>query len=159
MRAVSGARFTFNWNLSLGGHAVAPDQVYPGDAYVDAIGLDFYNFGSPDEQSDKRWQGYASRPYGLDWLATFASDHRKPLTVPEWGTGQMADARSGGGDDPQFIERSVRWFGSHSVRYACYFDADQPGSFQTRISDNSKPRSAQVLRRLFAGVPSAPGAQ
>jgi Glycosyl hydrolase family 26 len=43
IRAVPGAHFTFDWAPNLGRAAVAPDSVYPGDAYVDVIGLDVHD--------------------------------------------------------------------------------------------------------------------
>ncbi len=44
MRAVSGANFTFCFNTAQGRNAGFDAQLpYPGDAYVDDIGLDFYD--------------------------------------------------------------------------------------------------------------------
>ena len=83
MRSVPGAHFTFNWNPSLGGHAIALDRVYPGDNFVGAIGIDLYNYQSGTMQPKNRWLEYLNKEYGLRWLARFASQHGKPLTVPE----------------------------------------------------------------------------
>ncbi|HEV2712784.1 MAG TPA: glycosyl hydrolase, partial [Gaiellaceae bacterium] len=43
MRGVPGAAFRFDWCPILGNGAVAAERAYPGDAYVDYIGLDVYD--------------------------------------------------------------------------------------------------------------------
>ena len=44
MRAVSGSSFRFDWNPIAGG-SFPVDALYPGDAWVDVIGLDVYDQG------------------------------------------------------------------------------------------------------------------
>ena len=54
MRAVSGAHFTFDWNVAMG--FADPEPMYPGDAYVDFIGADNY---------DSSWAVPVERPRRL----------------------------------------------------------------------------------------------
>ncbi len=89
MRSVPGAHFTFEWNPSRGDLGVGNlAGFYPGDKYVDYVGLDVF---------DVEWQSYPgskaefahieSGPYGLNWLAAFSKKHNKPMVFPEWGLG------------------------------------------------------------------------
>jgi len=43
MRSVPGQHFKFNWNPTNGWQQEPADQVYPGDTYVDLIGIDIYD--------------------------------------------------------------------------------------------------------------------
>lgn len=57
------------WNISMS--ATIPTSAYPGDSYVDAIGIDGYNY-----------TGYAAQ-YAT--LLAFRAEHDKPLVIGEWG--------------------------------------------------------------------------
>jgi Glycosyl hydrolase family 26 len=139
LRSVPGEAFTFDWNPALAGHGVPLEKVYPGDAYVDEIGVDIFNDGSSLLSPQQRWSQYLNKPYGLNWLAGFASRHGKRLTVPAWGTGVMKPGH-GVVDDSYFVTQVIRWFKTQHVRYACYFD-----SKTSVISDGSQPQAAKAL--------------
>lgn len=139
MRSVPGEHFTFDWNPSLLGGAVNLESVYPGDAYVDYIGVDIFNDGSTSLAARQRWTNYLDKPQGLNWLSGFASRHGKPLTVPAWGTGEMSRG-NGSLDDAYFVTHLTQWLEKHDVVFACYFD-----SLGATISNGSQPRAAQAL--------------
>jgi beta-mannanase len=63
---------------------IAADKVYPGDAYVDLIGLDVYN-QSPDLDitPQGRWSYLMNQSFGLKWHANFGGGHRKWISFPE----------------------------------------------------------------------------
>ncbi|PZR29939.1 MAG: hypothetical protein DI535_00085 [Citrobacter freundii] len=70
------------------------DAYYPGDAYVDIIGMDGYNFGT--SQSWSNWQGFGQVFGGLyDWIVQAHPD--KPVFICEMGTS------STGGDKAAWI--------------------------------------------------------
>src|SRR6202020_1798096 len=69
--------------------------------------------------------------YGLNWLASFAAQHHKPIVLPEWGLGwgtcstTRAVTGSGatcGGDNPFFIKSMSKWIATHNVFEASYWD-------------------------------------
>ena len=108
MRSVAGANFKFEWNPTLGdlgdGNLA---QYYPGDHYVDYVGVDVY------DQSWAEYPGAAAEfatmktePFGLDWIATFAAAHGKQITLPEWGLG--AGPGAGGAPISKFPIRRCR---------------------------------------------------
>jgi hypothetical protein len=104
------------------------DAVYPGDAFVDVIGVDYYDNGrSTDEAS---WNATmnattaSGNPHGLYTWQAFARRHGKPLALPEWGlqAGTVAD-----NDNPFFIRKMNEFFranagsGPGQVLYEQYF--------------------------------------
>ncbi len=166
MRSVTGQKFTFEWNPTAGvtkaGNLV---NDYPGNSYVDYIGLDVY---------DQQWGYYGAQgcegvtcqqdefhkiltePDGLNWLAKFAAHEGKPIVLPEWGlgvfnptdlNGTYQDEELGGGDDPTFIDDMAAWIDAHHVFEASYWDFEPETLSVT-------PLSAAALRSDFGGVSS-----
>ena len=100
MRSVPGSRFRFTWNPTIGDYAFPPTAAYPGDAFVDLLGMDVYDNVAGIADPSQRWQHLLREPFGLHWFTGFARAHHRPITFPEWGLGFPPD---GGGDDPYFI--------------------------------------------------------
>ena len=96
---------------------------YPGDAYVDVIGLDAYDTARVGLTGDARWKHQLDRPYGLVWHRSFARLHGKPMSFPEWGLTVRPNDRLGGGDNPLYIERMLGWIGENNAA-ACYFEVN-----------------------------------
>lgn len=77
--------------------ALNADAWYPGDAYVDGIGADGYNFYACRSGVSNVWRSFAqvfesAREFGLAHPSEF-------LTIPEWGTVE----------DPQVPGRKAQW--------------------------------------------------
>ena len=119
MRSVPGQHFRFLWTTFPGGAAAT--DAWPGDAYVDLVGTDVYDwYGGPDNtyphtasgqlDHNAKWRQILTQPGGLDWLAQLSRLTGKPVAIPEWGL----DFRSfGGQDDPAFITRMLTWINAH----------------------------------------------
>jgi len=133
MRSVPGAAFTFDWNPNLGVQGGSPlttfDSFYPGDAYVDVIGLDIYDIKWMDSTSDPaaRWNWMMTQPLGLDQHRTFAAAHGKPVSFPEWGLYKKGDVLGGGGDNPYFVHAMADWISSGNTTLESYFNVDWGG--------------------------------
>lgn len=149
MRAVPGAQFRFDWCTAWSRGTVAPEQVYPGDEFVDIIGMDIYNTTWNPTTPEQRWRIKRDQAYGLAWHRSFAAAHNKPVSFPEWGTGLRPDGR-GGGDDPYFIEQMAAWLATSDLAYHNYWDYKAP-DFNGRLSDGSKPLSAAAFLKFFGG--------
>lgn len=163
MRAVPGANFKFDWTAAGGWSAFRAEKVYPGDEYVDIIGLDFYNnFSRADVTPQERWKQRMKAPHGLEWHRRFAGEHRKPMSYPEWGTGKGRDTH-GGDDDPYFVEQMAAWIASNDVAYHNYWDFDAP-IYDSKLSDGRRPSAGAAFVRVFGdgsrahGAPPAGGA-
>ena len=149
MRAVDGARFSFDWSAILGGDHVPLEQAYPGDAYVDFIGMDVYDQGWDEgwEDPDRRWQAMLTGRYGLEWHRAFAAAHRKPMTYPEWGLTRRDDGH-GGGDNPRFVQRMHDWIKANNVAYHVYFEFDADDGTHALMADHF-PKASARFRQLF----------
>jgi hypothetical protein len=143
MRSVSGEQFRFEWNPDAGaftqsGYSVA--AAYPGNAYVDVIGLDAYDQSWATPQTPTNAWTSTTLPT-LVAAQQFASAHGKPLAFPEWGVTIRSDGH-GLGDDPYYVNQMVSWMenSSNDVAYEAYFDAAISG-VNADITGGSFPNS------------------
>jgi hypothetical protein len=136
-------RFLFEWNVNVGDVGMNPEDAYPGDEYVDLVGMDFYwQLKWDPKEPGKAWDNALTRRYGLEWHQKFAAAHRKPTSYSEWGI--SADNAA------PYLEKAKQWFDRHDVVFHTYWDsnADYPG----KLSDGQYPAAAAAYRRLF-GTP------
>jgi hypothetical protein len=155
MRAVPGAAFRFVWNPTSGSEPEVASKAYPGDAYVDYVGLDLYDqvWGIPQDPP-LAWARYVTESDGLQWLATFSAAHHKAMAIPEWGVTTRPDGH-GLGDDPLYVARMAQWITQHGVAFSSYFDVDAPDG-QHRLLDSSFSQSLAVFKRSFAASQAVP---
>jgi hypothetical protein len=132
MRAVAGQRFAFDWNPNLGGGAFPAEQAYPGDAYVDYVGVDAYDTswtwyatqGTPTAaQAAAAWSYDLNGDHGLKFWSTFAAAHHKSMAITEWGVTAVGGGH-GGGDDAAFVQHMFDFMTdpANHVAYMHYFD-------------------------------------
>jgi hypothetical protein len=168
MRSVPGANFQFEWNPVIGAQSAGNlAAYYPGNDYVSLIGLDVYDISwASYPGAAKLFSTMLTEPYGLNWLASFASQQGKPITLPEWGLG-WGDSDDGapvsdpgtetsGGDDPTFINDMAGWIATHHVVEATLWDVNQstisttenPNSFAAAVADfGSRAAVASALNK------------
>jgi hypothetical protein len=160
MRSVTGAHFTFEWNPTIGDLGVGNlSKYYPGDNYVDDIGLDVYDIEQGTYPGAKaEFRHMLTERYGLNWLTLFATSHDKPVVLPEWGLGWGTCSASGqpitatnqqvcGGDNATWVNLMANWIQAHHVVEATYWD------FSTSsVGAGHNPLTATVLATRF-GVP------
>jgi hypothetical protein len=170
MRSVPGQQFTFEWNPNLGDSGVGTlADYYPGNAYVDYIGLDVYDqawgyYGAPGCSGttcqQDQFNTILTEPGGLNWLASFASQQDKPIVLPEWGLGAFnptdlngtyQNEELGGGDDPTFINDMISWIDAHNVFEASYWDFQQDATSAVPAS------TAALLTDLSGGSLASSG--
>ena len=125
---------------------------YPGDAYVDIVGIDNYDH-YPWSPTKAAFDRTAANPEGLSWLYAFARAHGKPFSVGEWGVVPTGDA---GQENPDFITWMHEWFAGHApdLAYEAYFSNCDPGGVQSSLFETSpncqrNPHSAAVYRTLY----------
>ncbi len=163
MRSVPGQDLRFEWNPTAGDEGVGNlADFYPGNASVDYIGLDLYDQAWATYPGiTSQWNTFLTEPYGLDWLASFATSMGKPITLPEWGLdpepssndgGPVSDPGTevGGGDDPTFIDDMAQWISQNDVFDATYWDY---GS--SRLGASTNPKSFAAFAADFGGAPDA----
>lgn len=120
MRSVPGTHFLFDWNVNAGYRVLPLSAFYPGDAYVDIVGVDAYDESPnklPPVGSPRRWTALAAEPLGIDAVYAFAARHHKPFSIPEWGT------IATNGDDGAYVADMGRFVADHDVAYQSWYDA------------------------------------
>lgn len=117
---------------------------YPGDAYVDFIGMDAYDW----------WPGYTTAAniarhrdaeYGWNFWLNFAKARGKKFVLPEWGVAPANDAS--GGDNPTYINFVYGWLKANQqwIGYESYFDESASYIRSALFSHNPKA-SAEYKR-------------
>lgn len=133
-------RFRFEWTVNLGGDD-DPARAYPGDGFVDVIGMDaYYNTTWDSADAAKAWAYNVDRRYGLAWLEAFAARHGKPTAYSEWGV--MSDTAG------PYIAAAGRWFAGHHTLYQSYWDSNS--AFPGKLSGGRLGRAGAAYRAAFA---------
>lgn len=143
---------TIDWNGDRGDRTgLNPfTQLYPGDAYVNIIGVDVYDHGYILANTPTSFHAWTALPFGLNSWAAFAAAHHKRLAVPEWGlNGKGAD-----GDNPAFITGMYGWFMQHakSLAYEAYFN-EPGGHTQNSLTDPVELHASSTVYRTLWAVP------
>lgn len=173
MRGVPGAeKLVCCWNPATDHLQFPAEQAYPGDDYVDVIGIDVYDQSwlkgtypfaanaTPAEKLEiqkKAWNEWTfGGNHGVQFWAKFAADHKKPLAICEWGVCNRKDGH-GGEDDPYFIEQMHQFImdPANNVMFHVYFDVqagDGHHQLSPGIQGNDKlefPESTAKFKELF----------
>jgi hypothetical protein len=150
MATVPGAAFQYDWTPLAGNTNANLERAYPGDAYVDFIGLDAYDTTGVASSREARWANIRDRRYGLAWHRDFAAAHGKPMTFPEWGLSIRTQDGLGGGDNAHYIEQMHQWITTNNVAYAMYFEVSAKDA-EHRLMTNVLPQGSEAFLRLFGG--------
>jgi hypothetical protein len=156
MRSVRGERFKFVWNPDLRVFNPAnrfPYDValaYPGNAYVDYIGVDAYDetWAKP-KTSTNAWKKTILP--ALIAVHQFAAARDKSLAIPEWGVAFLPNGH-GLGDDPLYIKNFAAWMKdpSNGVAYESIFDHTGIGGMNANITGRDFPSSLKAFRAEMA---------
>ena len=138
-------------------------DLWPGDQYVDVIGVDSYNrypwANTSQSFTAKMNSTYANgSPLGLESWRKFAFSHGKPFAVPEWANASVSNG-GGGGDAPAFMTLFHKWLVAHggsgpgAVAYEIMFNvpgfAERYEIFANGEPSEFEPLSAAVYMRLW----------
>jgi hypothetical protein len=122
--------------------------------------MSVYDWSStPYLASSDRWKELVNNRYGLAWQARFATQHRKPISFPEWGLAINVNAPGyGGGDNPTFIQNMYSWFGSHNTAFENYFDSDTDYGIYYGVHTGSGrfPVASATYQQLYSGSSAQP---
>ena len=146
MRAVRGSHLLFDWDINANYRVIPLADFYPGNAYVDIIGIDAYDVGASGVPlapvgNPARWTQLAAQPEGLDVTEAFAAAHGKPLSFPEWATVTSQ------GDDANYVTNMGSFIATHDVAFQSWFDVGDDGIFQ--LSPTQAPLSLAAYKKAF----------
>jgi hypothetical protein len=143
----------WDWNVNRGKGASVEDarKAYPGDAYVDIVGIDSYDMW-PGVTTEAAWARQLSGPYGLKFWSDFATAHGKKVSVGEWGVYPgPASGGSSGGDNAFYITKMQGFFrslGSH-LAYESYFNESADYIAGSIFGPTQNPVAAARYKSLF----------
>jgi Glycosyl hydrolase family 26 len=128
-----------DWCVNAGPAHLAAEEAYPGDRFVDVVGMDIYDANLLSRISPAAaWRQYLNGSHGLEWHRAFAAAHHKPMSYPEWAIGKE-------GDNPTFVSSMKNWIDSNNVAYADYWNTN--ASYPGMISNGQYPKSAAAFKR------------
>ena len=142
MRQATGEHFLFDWNPNSCYQNVPFANYYPGNAYVDIMGLDNYDVGCDAPTTALTFSQLANEPGGITSFEAFASAQGKPISFPEWGL-----SSSPSGDDPAYINGIGSIVENGNVAFQEYFDVSDGG---TMLLTPSVPLSVSAFTKWFA---------
>ncbi len=159
VRTVPNQHITFDWNPNLGSGDFPAEAAYPGDDYVDYIGVDVYDiswtsYPAPDgadtaQARDQVWNQLLTGDHGLRFWADFARTHNKKLSIPEWAATWRRDGH-GGGDNVTFISNMLDFITDpvNRVAYANYFNSTDRADLTHNLTraGTKFPAAAQEYR-------------
>jgi len=174
-------QWKFVWNPTTAWwYASYLDAVWPGDAYVDIVGIDLYDqswvtgtYPYPANcdatcmlaSQQTAWNDYA---WKLTTLRDFGIAHAKPMAIPEWGVALRPDGH-GGGDNTYFVQQMSDFIANpaNNVVFHSYFDVsavDIDGRLTDSVTGDNPvgptrfPQSAALYKQLFGPVAAATNA-
>jgi hypothetical protein len=141
-----------NTNMTSAGGNYDWTTYYPGDAYVDLMGVDFYSghWGSTGKNVNSVVMS-GGGPFSLEAHRQFALAHGKALLLSEWGN-NFGDGvgLSGTGDAPDYIRQMWDYFklhggsGAGNIWGEIYFNVQQQNAGNFGIYPTTKAPQAQA---------------
>ncbi|UQA61817.1 glycosyl hydrolase [Polyangium aurulentum] len=126
-------------------------EAYPGDDYVDIIGIDTFDMmpSSPDEAA---WTQQCNGPDGLCAVVDFARAHGKRVGVGQWAVVTCNGFGNPGGDNPFFVQKMHDTFAANAdvMAYETYYNDPNAGEFCTSLHDPVEaPMASAQYQKLW----------
>src|SRR5689334_3297999 len=100
--------FKFDWSPNIGVQGLDPERLYPGDAYVDVIGMSTYEdtTWTAGQTAAQRWDNIVNQPRGLQWQKDFAALHGKQMGYAEYSSNY---------NDGAYVHEMAAWIKANNV--------------------------------------------
>ena len=143
LRHVTGEHFLIDWNPNACVENIPYLHFYPGNAYVDILGLDLFDQSCVAPNTPYTFQQLANEPASLTKFEAFAAATKKPMSFPEWGYlyGPIKD-------DPGYFNGIGTTVAHRDFAFESYYDYQKP---HPRLGPNT-PLSLAAFRRWFGVV-------
>jgi hypothetical protein len=119
LRKAKGEHFLIDWNPNACAGSYPYRNFYPGNAYVNIVGIDLYDEDCLTPTTPVAFSQIVSEPYGLGHFEAFARTKGKPMSIPEWG---LLEAF---GDDPGYISGVGHAVNTNDFAFETYFDVSR----------------------------------
>ena len=119
LREAPGEKFLIDWDPNACVGQIPFANFYPGNAYVDILGLDIYDVSCRTPKSRQTFKQLSRTRNGITTFENFAAARGKPMSFPEWGLKKYPN-----GDDPAYIDGMGAIFDRRDVAFETYFNVD-----------------------------------
>lgn len=119
LREASGEKFLIDWDANACVGDIPFANYYPGNAYVDILGLDIYDVSCLTPKSRQTFKQLSEVRLGITTFENFAAARGKPMSFPEWGLKKYPN-----GDDAAYIDGMGAIFDRRDVAFETYFNVD-----------------------------------
>ena len=141
-------------DFTINGHGTSASGIsrgldaYPGDAYVDIVGIDNYDHYT-GARNQAVFNSLANGPDGIYTVANFARAHGKRFSVGEWGVA-TCEGSVAGGDNPFYIRAMYNTFRKYAsfLAYEAYFNYAGEGCYSLHAPVQA-PVASVTYRSLF----------
>jgi hypothetical protein len=145
LRQAPGSHFLIDWNVNACKGDYAYKNYYPGNAYVDIIGIDLYDVACLIPTTRVTFKQLSSEQLGLNYFEAFARAQGKPMSFPEWGLSTVPS-----GDDASYINGIGLTVGSRDFAFETYFDAAAAG--KALPLSTKTPKSLAAYQKWFGSI-------
>lgn len=146
LRRAKGEDFLIDWNPNACAGPFPYPNYYPGNAYVNILGLDMYDIGCLQPYTRLTFTELADEPYGLKYFEAFAASKKKPMSFPEWSLNEVPS-----GDDPGYISGVGEAFKTGDFAFESYFDIGGT-NLRTLPLGPATPLSLAAFQTWFAST-------
>jgi len=141
LRQAAGEDFLIDWNPNACYEDIPYANFYPGNAYVDILGLDFYDAGCNSPTTPLTFTQLSNESEGLTNFEAFAAAQGKPMSFPEWGLDSTPS-----GDDPGYVDGIGSAVENGNFAFQSYFNLDDGG---TMPLGSDAPQSTAEYQKWF----------
>jgi outer membrane protein OmpA-like peptidoglycan-associated protein len=146
LRQAAGENFLIDWDPNACKGAYPYANFYPGNSYVDIVGLDFYDLDCTSPNTPVTFSQLSNEVYGLTYFEAFAAAQGKPMSFPEWGLSTIPS-----GDDPAYINGMGSTIATGDFAFASFFDG---GGANTRAPPLATTPLSLVAYQNWFGPPT-----
>ncbi|MCU1364349.1 MAG: hypothetical protein JWM55_2177 [Acidimicrobiaceae bacterium] len=143
LRQATGEHFLIDWNPNA--CDLPYSNLYPGNSYVDIVGLDIYNVSCQTPRARVSFLQLANEAGGLASFESFAAAKGKPMSLPEWGLKKYP-----AGDDPAYINGIGAMFARRDFAFEAYFNVDVKIRPYLALGTQT-PKSLVAFKKWFGG--------
>lgn len=145
LRSASGQHFLIDWNVNACKGDYAYQNYYPGNAFVDIVGIDLYDVACLIPNTRVSFAQLSREQLGLSHFEAFARSQGKPMSLPEWGLSTVP-----AGDDPAYINGIGATVRSRDFAFETYFDAE--GAGKALPLGSKTPNSLVAFQKWFGSA-------
>jgi hypothetical protein len=145
LRAAPGEKFLIDWDPNACVRDIPFGNFYPGNQYVDILGLDIYDVSCITPYTRQTFKQLSNVPDGITSFEKFAAARGKPMSFPEWGLKKFPN-----GDDPAYIDGMGSIFDRRDMAFETYFNVDVKIRPYLALGKQT-PRALVAFKKWFGG--------